>query len=406
MVKYAKIPVIYFLFFIYIYQVVFKVVPISSKFFIYGLGMLYAIPKLVSNKCYLKKEYKGLLRFSFLILLWDMVVCTLNSNLEMYLTRNIIPIVLSIFGANMLYDFSKSYIRSNNDFLRVVVITVFLQSSFAIAMKYIPALYSFFDTIQVFLIPKDDVGDDIVLMTRFIGIGAANYFVALLSCSLGLMTAIRLLSSSNSFNRMMLYVVMYLIIAVFTFFTARTTILLIALSLFFLFLYQGKQHFSRLLVVTAVLCLVAYMAFRIIGQYFDAKTIEWAMEIFTDRDSNSSGTVMDWWINTKFPLKTLLIGDGRYSDGVLLYYKRIDIGVHRQIFYGGIIGLILNLMMHYTILKYVWKNDKTRETRLLTLSLFLSYCLILCKGDAQMSSLFILYLVFYTKGVFNKCGSI
>lgn len=397
-----KIGFIYILFFIYIFHVVFKAVPVSSKFFIYGLGVLYAFPKIVSGKYKLKKEYKSILSLCLIVLLWDIVVCVLNWQFEMYLTNAIISIVLSIFGAHMVYDFSKSYIQTKDKFLQVILYTIGFHSLYALAMKFIPQLYSLADSIQVFLIPKDTVGDDIVAMQRFIGLGTASYFGALLPCALALMTATYLITTTKSTIKLIVYIVIYLLTAVFTFFTARTSILLVALSLFFLLLYQRRISFAKIFKMFFYLAILVSFAYVLIIQFIDINTITWALDVFNEKDSGSGGLVKEWWLNTKFPLKTLLIGDGRYSDGELLYYKRIDIGVHRKIFYGGLMGIALELLLHWKTLRYMSHFDHSRGIKLLSISLFISYVVIICKGDISMMSLFILYLVFYSEGVFER----
>ena len=397
-----KIGFIFFLFLIYIYRIVFKITPISSKWFLYILGVLFSIPIIISGKYRLKKEYTNILRLCLIVFLWDIVVCSLNMQLEMYLTKSFVSVVLSLFAANLLYEVSKSIIRSNTDFLNMVVFTIAFQSLYALAMKFIPPLYAFADSVQVFLIPRDSVGDDIELMTRFIGVGTATYFAALLPCSLGLMTSVLLANCTKGFFRIAAYMVAYLLTALFTFLTARTAVVLIVLSLLFLILYQKKHNLSRIILVPFILAIIASVAYIFMTTYLDANTIEWALAVFDEKDSGSGGQVRNWWLNTEFSFKTLLIGDGRYSDGELLYYKRIDIGVHRKIFYGGLMGLFLDLLLHWKILTQIRKYDRSWEVKLFTISMFLSYVIIICKGDTNMTSLFILYLVFYSKGIFEK----
>ena len=112
---------------------------------------------------------------------------------------------------------------------------------------------------------------------------------------------------------------------------------------------------------------------------------------------------MEWWKNAHFEIKTFLIGDGLYTNpNGVGYYMGTDIGFFRRIYYGGIIGLLLYLYYHYKIAYFTYKSIGTRDIKYMMLFLVLSYMVILAKGDANMLSLFVLYLVFFERGIFYR----
>jgi hypothetical protein len=123
--------------------------------------------------------------------------------------------------------------------------------------------------------------------------------------------------------------------------------------------------------------------------------LRWAIGAFeSDSQHNSTSIVVDWLIHTNFELKTLFIGDAKYTNVGGGYYKGVDIGLYRQIFYGGIIGVSIIAYFHNKILVYVRKLiPKDPYMKCFTLGMFLSYLISLLKGDLSMIDLYMLILV-------------
>ena len=135
--------------------------------------------------------------------------------------------------------------------------------------------------------------------------------------------------------------------------------------------------------------------------------LSWGFDFILNRGTssqdNSANIVLDWWRDVHFNFKTLLVGDGLYMNpNGVGYYMNTDIGYFRQIYYGGIVGLILILYYQYKIVTNCYRCLKTCDMRFLTYALFASLLAILAKGDADMFSEYILFLVFIENGIFYK----
>ena len=58
------------------------------------------------------------------------------------------------------------------------------------------------------------------------------------------------------------------------------------------------------------------------------------------------------------------------------------------------------MYFHYKISKFIYNCNKNRNLLLMLLLLFLSYAVILAKGDTLMLTFLILFLVYYKGGIF------
>jgi hypothetical protein len=249
--------------------------------------------------------------------------------------------------------------------------------------------------------------DSVFEMGRFHGIGVAMFFGVLPSAAIGLMTSMYLFAKSEGALKKAFWLFTWVFVFAISFLTARYTIFIGCVSLVYYVFVSRKKNLLNNIIISFFLVLFGYLAYIIILNNADLSLLSWAFGAFTG-DSVGGNTVeylLSWWLNTEFEFKTFLIGDARYiaENGVFGYYKNIDVGIYRQIFYGGIIGLLLNLYTHAKILKMASKYEPQQEYKSMLFFLMLCYIVILTKGDANMMSFFILYLVVSTKGVFQKC---
>jgi hypothetical protein len=125
--------------------------------------------------------------------------------------------------------------------------------------------------------------------------------------------------------------------------------------------------------------------------------LEWQMKLFGNMTENSeSERLLKWLINTKFEDKTLFIGDAHYKVGDFAYYKNVDIGFYRQIFYSGLIGLSIILYYNIMILKYIKKSDiSDKSLGPYVAVLFICYLISMFKGDINYVELYLLVLMMF-----------
>ena len=137
-----------------------------------------------------------------------------------------------------------------------------------------------------------------------------------------------------------------------------------------------------------------YGLFIVASTYLPDAIIKWAMSAFEkDGDSSSTGTVIEWWTKTRIPILTLIGGDGMYTEGGH-YYKRIDVGHFRQVYYGGIIGLLLVFRYYWIIIKSTVLLVHDKHLYRLLMILFANFIVSMAKGDLSMLDVFFLFFVY------------
>lgn len=399
MKKAISIVLLYFILLVYLYSLVFPFIPISAKIILELVSILFCI--FTCSRKSLKKEYKALFGPLAAMIVWDVITCLLNGGTEFYLAEKAITAIICFYTSHVIFLISKNITNEYDNYLLMILITVLIESTIALVMKVYPPFYSLMNNIVVF----DFFGfemEDIYDIGRFTGLGNAKFFGVLPTCALGLMTAMYLFAIEKNIVKKTLIALSFILILVVSFFTARYSMFLGAVALAYYIVLQKKHIFKNIL-LALIFFVVLYGVYLFTLSSGNDYLISWAFGTF-DGSSNdrTAEVVIDWWKNTSFEFSTFIFGDAHYKglngDG---YYGGVDVGIFRQIYYGGIIGLILNFVAHAKILKLTYYQHQTKEHKLLLFSLLLCYLVILTKGDTNMLSFFVLYLVYSTKGIYN-----
>lgn len=406
MKKFFFYSILVFLIIVYIYSIVFDAIPVSPKIVLEGVGVLYCFKYITSNKYLLRREYKVIIAIILIIASWDIITSFLNGQSEYHLIKDKLPIIGSIFGAQFIYKYSRRYIKEPDTFLFIVVMTIMGESLLALSMKASPTLYSIVDSVLLFDYGSDEF--DMFNLARIMGIGNAIYFGVLASCVMGVMTAVYLLVKEKSVIKRILLIVAWIVISATSFLTARWSLFPIALSALLFVISLTNHKLSYVLGIVLLFLVIGGVALSVLYTNVDSDSLKWATAFFVDRESSdhSADLVLEWWQTTGFELNTFFIGDARYTDPNYGYYKRVDIGFFREIFYGGIIGLFLIIYSHYLVLKFNFKYNTEKEFGKTLIFLMLGYLAAMAKGNISLMSPFILYLVFYTEGIFKKRSTV
>lgn len=388
---------------VYIYSIVFDAIPISTKIILEAFGFLFSLRYFIDRKYVIRKEIRQLLVLVIVIIFWDIVTTALNSGNQYHLTKDVVvPAIGSVFGAQLIYDFSQKYRISLNSLLYLLTTTIFLESVLSLMMKAYPPIYGFVDSILVFDFGRDTI-TSIFDITRIYGIGNAIYFGVLPSCTLGVMSSIYLVNHTSEPSKKIVLLVMWAVISLTSFFIARWSALIVGLSLLYLLLSLKNQRLINKVGIVLGLSIVFGGVLLFAIKNLDSDLQDWAFSIFlTGEDDGSAEHVKDWWTTTNFDIKTFLVGDARFTDPNDGYYKHVDVGYFREIFYGGIIGLYLILYAHYRTLKSSYLKQKNNSYKYYLFFLFLGYMAILAKGDANMLSFFILVQLISIGGIAHK----
>lgn len=179
---------------------------------------------------------------------------------------------------------------------------------------------------------------------------------------------------------------------------ARSILVGILISLFVIFIVGFKEKQSRLfkpVILSVIPLFFIVIAFsKVMTKYeseLDALS-KFGFELFINYKDNgqlsSSSTdgMKEMYERAPNTVKTWLIGDAKWNEKDGSYYKQVDIGYLRNIYYFGVIGTLFLILYFYRTLEYsIQVRSFSRfKYRLCILSL-LAYVLILnLKGNADL----------------------
>lgn len=140
--------------------------------------------------------------------------------------------------------------------------------------------------------------------------------------------------------------------------------------------------------------------------YIDASRIvaitDWAFEMFySDKigfeSTGSSEHLLSMW-KTDFSYKTFLWGDGLFFTP-LGFYKDVDVGYLRILFYGGIFYLMFVLLFEMYFVKLIYRQ-RLKEMKYFLLLMSILFLILNVKGIA-FPNIYLL-LLFYSSLLYYK----
>ena len=386
----------------FIYSFQFDVLLVSTKKILMLFGVVLSL-RYFSHGYSLKAEYKKIIVLLISMCIWDIFISLINGQQQFHLISVVLPVIGSVFAAQLIYGYSRNIILNYEQFIKIISITVFFESSLAALIYFYPPAYEFVDSFIDFSFIIEGVSD-ITDMFRISGLGNAKYFGVLTSAVLGIFSSVSLIYMTDKPRYKLFYSISFLVIFSVSFLTARWTLTLGVISALLFIFYDRFKHIFKFMVLACILGIGIYFVFYVLEKYSDSRMFDWAFG-FLSKDNNESDShdqVLQWLAEASFSVKTLLLGDAQYSAPGGLYYGGVDVGFIRQIYYGGIFGLLLNLYIHYRILSFCYLYNNSRIYKGLYIAFFVGYLAMLLKGDADMMTFFILFLVFSTHGIFKN----
>lgn len=171
------------------------------------------------------------------------------------------------------------------------------------------------------------------------------------------------------------YLLMGILLFVGIFFAGRTGFVGVLIGmLLFLFStrYTFMQKFKLFLIVIvfiAIFCLVFMFLFPGTTEWLVEKVFPFAFEFlykYADNgefETQSTNVLMRMW-DTPIQLSEIFFGTGHFTNEIDgSYYKRVDVGILRNLFYWGVLGYILMIVYQiYQIVK-LWHKPFQYQTR-------------------------------------------
>ena len=396
---------------IYIYNIQLQAIPIAAKTLLAVPGFIYFLTDKKSKVTYQKlQKYIKLFGIALLLFLWGLFTMAINGSDEMLYLAYIKNFLLWFFEAYFLCHLAKNIVSSFFDLCKIITIVVAFESLLALCLKFNPSFAEIVSNIvemKVYQVSFDNYMDtsDLTDFSRIIGFGNAVYFGVLTSCTLGLISGAYVLYHSKS---IFIYIVCYIIISIVSIMTARIAVVPVVLGLALVLFYHAKERNGHVIGTTILISLSAFVTIHLAQTFLPDNMLEWQMELFGNMTENSeSERLQKWLINTTFEDKTLFIGDAHYKVDDFAYYKNVDIGFYRQIFYSGLIGLSIILYYNIMILKYIKESDiSDKSLGPYVAVLFICYLISMFKGDINYVELYLLVLMMFDFSINLKSATI
>lgn len=356
--------------FFFIYSVQFVESPggVGTRAWFGLIGFFYLIFHLVTNMHHKKINphirVVGLLLF-FLVFL-SFISISFNSTSDFAFVAyapSMLAVAFSAFFVAQVVRYASpgNYIfYAKNVFINVVGV----QLCIALMMFLLPDIGFVLNDIQI----SDDFVKDVLVETgefRLSGFGA-RFFGAGIVNSYALILIVSLVRSVNlSFMRIVYFASMFVFVVVFGMMMSRTTLVGAGLALGFLMLplsvgqpkcqlFKMQRKFFLLLLLVVPMMLIAFAMVFVPEFISDIEpALKFGMELFVNYfeggrlESDSTTQLLNMYdIGQDLPL---IIGDGHYVDpqDSSQYYKSIDVGYIRLIYYFGIPGLLVYALFQF-----------------------------------------------------------
>lgn len=329
----------------------------------------------------------GVIVLLLLLLCWTLLSLSLNRTADLFgvtfVVSRLLYIVSAFFVVGLVY--SANIARSWDELIMTMIALYLVQSLIALLIFALPDVGASILAIQ-FL---DDLSVDVLDSTiglRFIGLGAANFgggvsFGVLMILFCSYVAKHQLYRGPRSYR----YALMFLVFFLVGFFIARTAAIGGLLGLAIIFWHgrlSGVTYTGKVLsIIFGIFFLVGVIAsadfLERMGTVF-----EWAFEMFLNYQaggefaSSSTDQLKSMYILPDH-LSTYLIGDGLFMapDGAG-YYKEIDVGYLRLIYYVGVPGMLcfigLSALLFWQAARRV--ADRHYRIGLLTVALYFLIC--------------------------------
>lgn len=377
---------------LYIYTIKLNIPPFYTLIPLLIIGTIVFILKIINNR--LRKDI-----FMFFMILigtaiWVMITYTLNTNSDLFYLKEIIffgiILFLSSFAFIPLFKFSKLKYNFEN-LLLFISSAVLLQLIFSTIANFNKEILN----IATSIINLDGLSDERIKNfqeARFIGLGGSFFKAGIIHSYILILIGYAINKKENIRYKTYLFM-SYISIALLGLLYSRSTIIGIILSLFFFINIINIIKNIKILIFTIP------MLFFLVYLFKESKIEQIAFAydfIFNKEDSQASSSLsvlQEMYKVLPNNYFTWILGDSRFknvseSGEFLGYYKGIDIGYLRIIFYNGIIGLIIFISTNLFLLKKSFINDKK-----LAYILFVCFIILNIKGLASVFSFCFLFFI-------------
>jgi len=358
--------------FVFIYPLHFVFFPISTRYILALIGLIC----IIYDRRTFNKYLIGVAHF-IPVLFFSILTLVVNQTSDIGIGITPIIYTLSFFSVIGVLKVTKAYNRRK--FVDLFVAAVTLQMIISLLFFVNPKIE---ETVNAILVTTD-LAQQALEDTegiRMRGLGAAFFSSGVINC-----IALLLISLCYTSSRK-IYIIAYFIIFIIGIFVARTIVIGLLLSIPLL-IKKSKVSLRKIV----VWCAAFVGALIVIGSNLKnsdeqkyLNLFNFGFAIINDYESSkkfNTGDIDALSYTGKLPLeiKTWIIGDGLLADPVrptTAYYKHVDQGYLRSLYYFGLLGTISLLMGYFMEVRKVVKHNRNKWFYLL----FLFYTIIMYKG--------------------------
>lgn len=371
-----------------------------NRFFgVLGLFVFFADAKtkhkiIDSSRASLKKIIKPLIP----VVVLSFVSLALNGTSDIYFPKYTLSIILGFFAAYfwayLLYKFySEVDINTICNYYTTVVV-LFVAIAFICFLQ--PSVY---DT----LVSYERI-DEIALIsmertegTRLIGIGANFFAAAVINGTLLILLAAYIVSYNHSTKHMVVLIVSYALITVLGMMMARTTLFgaLLGFVIILINIISSTRKFFKITGSLLIILILLFIMLDTFGMYSSDKMdtlTSFGFEMFENKQQNggkfetsSMHSLYRMWNTIPSDIKTWIIGDGLWEDHGF-YYKNVDLGYLRNLWYFGLLGSFFIYRFYYKTIKtiFIEKAIFNSNHRLVAYALIMFVVVINAKGPGDL----------------------
>lgn len=371
--------------FLFVYNVPIAFLPISSSKIVVIILLVWSTFK--GEIRIGKKSIKPVI-WIIILIFYSFIVAILNSSGDYSLIYSEILFVInhtmgSLLFANVLYHYKKLSIRY---ILKMLVYIAVVQAIIIILMIVSASFYS----IVANLSPLATRNSIYLRYGGARGYGLAQsitYDLAVVQ-SFALLFIVYLFPELRK-NEPKLFTIYYLLICFSITVTGRTAFIGILLSILLKIVYTNKlskRGVNRVVTTFGVGVIALSIGVNYLqNTSFYSNLIKYIFEfrISGGIASTSTGSNIIKMFDTfkTITWKSFIFGDGRYKGEGVYYYMNVDVGFFRQIYYFGMIGLVILLIAYWSIYKTTIRNVLDNRFKKMWVLFFIYVLIANIKGD-------------------------
>lgn len=400
---------LFFLFLVLIYQIELVFVPYKVSVTLGGIGLIIHLLFGKRKNNQIEKKANAFYFFKYIIplLVVSIISIFLNSPSDIHYVKYV---VFSWFGFYAVYLLAFSFQKIYGEFtIDVLIRYCILSMLFYLAISLILFINPPLMEVAQDFVRIDEVAENAlerVQGMRLIGIGISYFSFGGLGGALLILFSFYLCLYRNTVVRTLSILLCYLLIILLGVMMSRTIAIggLIGFVVLFLYFFHNRFFRYRILLISLVVLLVSIIGHSVFEMFFIRGDLEALYSFGFEGFINYSETGEFDLVSTNkmagqysiIPdnLFTWIIGEAQWLDSSGFgYYKNVDIGFLRNIFYFGILGLACLLFFYYKSFELSFQKNSFRS-RIVLIVMFLYYIILGAKGITDL--LDVTFLFYFT----------